>query len=111
MYKIKRESYLETVKPLIGSEAVKIIYGMKRCGKSSMLTAIRDELLQNGVSKEQCIRYNFGAMRNVNLLPEDELYNNHSSYLKLGKIKHNDPFSEILKSISLFKLRLIRIYL
>lgn len=56
---IKRESYMKKIRPFINSDLVKVLTGIRRCGKSVMLDLIKQELLQQGVTPQQLISYNF----------------------------------------------------
>lgn len=46
---IKRELYMKRIRPFIGSELIKVMTGIRRCGKSVMLELIKQEL-RNQVS-------------------------------------------------------------
>lgn len=59
---IKRESYMKKIRPFINSDLVKVLTGIRRCGKSVMLDLIKQELLQQGVTPQQLISYNFENM-------------------------------------------------
>lgn len=48
----KREDYLEKIKPYLGRKIIKVIIGMRRCGKSYFLKQLRDHLYQEGLKKE-----------------------------------------------------------
>ena len=41
---IKRELYMSRIRPFIGSELIKVMTGIRRCGKSVMLELIKQEL-------------------------------------------------------------------
>ena len=47
---IKRETYMERIRPFIGSDLIKVMTGIRRAGKSVMLELIQAELLESGVS-------------------------------------------------------------
>lgn len=51
----KREKYLEKVRPFYDSDLIKIITGIRRCGKSCILKLIEDELKQKGVQSDHII--------------------------------------------------------
>ena len=57
---ILRPDYINAIEPFIDSPIVKILVGVRRCGKSTILEMVADELMQRGVSKENIIerRYN-----------------------------------------------------
>lgn len=56
---IKREMYMERIRPFIGQNIVKVLTGIRRCGKSVMLTLIQDELKEQGISEERFLSINF----------------------------------------------------
>ena len=60
---IKRELYMQRIRPFIDSELIKVMTGIRRCGKSVMLELIQEELIDRGVSKEQIISINFENLR------------------------------------------------
>ena len=59
---IKRELYMSRIRPFIGTELVKVMTGIRRCGKSVMLELIQQELAESGVSRTQFISINFEDM-------------------------------------------------
>ena len=52
---IKRELYMSRIRPFIGTELIKVMTGIRRCGKSVMLELIKQELTESGVSPTQFI--------------------------------------------------------
>ena len=56
---IKRELYMSRIRPFIGTELIKIMTGIRRCGKSVMLELIELELKESGVNPTQFISINF----------------------------------------------------
>jgi len=71
---IKREMYMSRIRPFIGTELVKVITGIRRCGKSVMLDLIKEELKSTGVAGSQIISFNFEAMSNAHLCTAQALY-------------------------------------
>ena len=59
---IKRELYMSRIRPFIGTELIKVMTGIRRCGKSVMLELIQQELTESGVSRAQFISINFEDM-------------------------------------------------
>ena len=59
---IKRELYMSRIRPFIGTEPVKVMTGIRRCGKSVMLELIKQELTESGVSPTQFISINLEDM-------------------------------------------------
>src|SRR5699024_10687567 len=64
---IKRENYMRRYRPFIGNELIKVLTGIRRSGKSVMLTLIQDELAESGVDRRQFISLNFENMSNAHL--------------------------------------------
>lgn len=50
-----REKYLSKIRPFFGSDIIKVITGIRRCGKSFILKGIINELMANGVEKTDII--------------------------------------------------------
>lgn len=71
---IKREMYLKKIRETYDMDIIKIITGIRRCGKSVLLKQIIEELLQKGVSKDHIIYMNF----------EDVEYTNLKDYMDLN---------------------------
>lgn len=59
---IYRPDYIEAVKPFINQPIVKILSGVRRCGKSTIFDRIHDELLKEGVKEEDIIRKRYTEM-------------------------------------------------
>ena len=59
---IKRELYMRRIRPFLGTELIKVMTGIRRCGKSVMLELIQQELTESGVSSAQFIAINFEDM-------------------------------------------------
>lgn len=71
---IKRELYMSRIRPFIGSELIKVMTGIRRCGKSVMLELIKQELTESGVDPSQFISINFEDMRNAHLQTAQSLH-------------------------------------
>lgn len=56
---IIREKYLTKIRPFYNQDLIKVIMGIRRCGKSVLLLQIMDELKEKGVSEKQIIYINF----------------------------------------------------
>ncbi len=51
--------YMERIRPFIGTDLIKVMTGIRRCGKSVMLELIKEELVESGVRPDQFISINF----------------------------------------------------
>ena len=60
---IKREMYMKRIRPFIGTDLIKVITGIRRCGKSVMLDLIKQELEESGTDPSRFISINFEDMR------------------------------------------------
>jgi predicted AAA+ superfamily ATPase len=54
----KRETYLPKIRPFIGKDIIKVLTGIRRCGKSVMLELLKAELRGQGVGEDQIIPVN-----------------------------------------------------
>ena len=81
---IVREIYLKKLRLLKDKNLIKVITGVRRCGKSTLLKAFRNELLQSGVSTKNIVFYNFEERKNVKFKDWTAIYDDI-----LSKVKHN----------------------
>ena len=70
---IPRDEYLEQLKHFKDKDLIKVITGIRRCGKSTLFDLYNEFLLNSGIEKKQIIRINL----------EDPIYYELDSYLKL----------------------------
>lgn len=63
IHMIKREMYMKRIRPFIGTDLIKVITGIRRCGKSVMLDLIKQELEESGTDPSRFISINFEDMR------------------------------------------------
>lgn len=59
---ILRPDYIKTIEPFINSPLVKILAGVRRCGKSTILAMIAEELKSRGVSADNIIERRYNEM-------------------------------------------------
>ncbi len=91
---IKRERYLKKIRPFYDSDLIKVLTGVRRCGKSVLLTQIEEEFRQNGYDDSHIIKINF----------EDLQYEKIRSVIKLNsyvskKIKDDEKYVIFLDEI------------
>lgn len=65
---------MKRIRPFIGTDLVKVMTGIRRCGKSVMLDLIKEELKESGISAAQFITFNFEDMRNANFCTATALH-------------------------------------
>ena len=73
-FMIKRELYMSRIRPFIGSDLIKVMTGIRRCGKSVMLELIKQELIESGVDPAQLISINFEDMNYSHLQTAQALH-------------------------------------
>ncbi len=105
---INRNKYLEKLIRYKDKDIVKIITGVRRCGKSVLLNNIyRDYLIKNGISQENIISISFDLKKWEKLKNPDKLYkyflktikNDSRYYIILDEIQLVDNFEEVVNSI------------
>ena len=92
---IIREKYLSKIRPFYEHNLIKVITGIRRCGKSVILKQIMNELKENGVKDEQIIYINFEFEEYYNLCNhlefndyiENKITNNNKYYLFFDEIQ------------------------
>lgn len=75
---IPREWYLKQIRPFIDKPFIKVLTGIRRCGKSSILMMLRDEIHNSGVKPENIVYINFENLDFSDLDTAEKLY----SYVK-----------------------------
>ena len=58
---IYRKTYMDQIIPFIDTPFVKILTGVRRCGKSTIMEMIKGELVNRGIPPESIISYRFTA--------------------------------------------------
>lgn len=76
---IKRELYMSRIRPFIGTDLIKVITGIRRCGKSVMLKLIQQELTESGINPKQFISINFEDMNYSHLQTAQALHDEISA--------------------------------
>lgn len=103
---VKRELYLERIRPFYDSEMVKVITGIRRCGKSTIIKQILEELSLNGVPEEHVLYLNFEDYKYRRLSNPDSLYayieerilDEEKYYLLFDEIQNVDEFELVINS-------------
>lgn len=70
---IKRETYMQRIRPFINTELIKVFTGIRRSGKSVMLELVKDELKNSGVSENNFLCINFEQFSQSELLDAKRL--------------------------------------
>lgn len=92
---LNRPLYYEKIRPFINKPFIKVITGIRRCGKSTMMLLIQQLLTKEGVESKQIISINFESMKYYHLRTSLALYNYVSELLKTMKSPAYVFFDEI----------------
>ncbi len=99
-----REKYLKKIRPFYHSDIIKVITGIRRCGKSFLLKAIMNELLSLGTTEEQIIYIPLDTRKYKNIkTPEDleskiesMLSNEESNYIFIDEVQNVPGFESVI---------------
>lgn len=104
---IIRQEYLNQLRLLKDQKVIKVITGIRRSGKSTLLELFRDDLKKQNIAKEQIQFFNFEEEKNVDLRDwrklhqtiEEKLIQNKMNYIFLDEIQKVDHFEELVNSL------------
>ena len=104
---IAREIYLKKLRLLRDQDLIKVITGVRRCGKSTLLEAFRSELLASGVKPEHIIFLNFEERENIRFADWTILYDeiisktnpNQKNYIFLDEVQLVADFEKLVDSL------------
>ncbi len=74
---IERKEYLQKLIAWKDKQVIKVVTGIRRCGKSTLLDLYKELLLKNGVCYEQIVSVNFEELENEQFLD----YKNYTTTL------------------------------
>ena len=101
-----RETYLKRIRPFYDVDLIKVITGIRRCGKSTILRQIMDEIIKSGVKESNIIYINLEFPEYFDIKTYRDLYeyinkkivNNDKYYLFIDEIQNVDHFEEVLNA-------------
>lgn len=104
---IIRQEYLNQLRLLKDQKVIKVITGIRRSGKSTLLELFREDLKKQNIAKEQIQFFNFEEEKNVDLRDwrklhqtiEEKLVQNKMNYIFLDEIQKVDHFEELVNSL------------
>lgn len=79
---ILRPNYIEAIKPFIGKAQIKIITGIRRSGKSTVLQLIKEEFLHRDIPAAQIVSINFESFTYADILEASKLHQFISKQIK-----------------------------
>ncbi len=105
---IIRKAYISQIVPLIDKNLIKVLTGVRRSGKTVLLSQIQDYLLKNGRSKSQIINISLESKKNKKFKDGDVLYEylisaceklNAKAYIFLDEIQVVSGWEEVVSSL------------
>lgn len=106
---IERKEYMDILDKWREKKVIKVVTGIRRCGKSSLLRMFREKLLADGVSGEQVQDLNFESLDNEPFLDYKVLYSHvkdnlcpdRMNYLFFDEIQMVENFQKVIDSLFL----------
>ena len=111
MERINRDNYLSILKNFKDQQIIKVITGIRRCGKSTLLEIYQDYLRNNGIKEEQIISINFENADYEELLDrkklhkyiKDKLVIGEKTYVFLDEVQNVSEFEKTVDSLFINK--------
>lgn len=108
---IQRKEYLDKLIAFQNKQIIKIVTGIRRCGKSTLLEIYQNYLLEHGVQPEQIIAINFEdydyeELTNGSKLHayiKERLVSGKTTYVFLDEVQHVDDFAKVVDSLYIKK--------
>ena len=108
---IKRTEYLNQLISFRDKQLIKVVTGIRRCGKSTLLELFRDELLKSDVSEQQITVINFEDVDNEYLMNRKVLYAyikerlipDKMNYIILDEVQHVEEWERVVDSLFIKK--------
>lgn len=104
---LKRETYLSRIRGFYDSNLVKILVGIRRCGKSVILNQIVEEIKDKGVNEDHIIYVNFELVefeelqdyKKLNKYIKDNIKDDKIYYVFLDEIQRVEKFETVVNSL------------
>lgn len=108
---LKRTEYLNKLIAFKDKQLIKVVTGIRRCGKSTLLTIYQEWLRSQGISDEQMIAINFEDMdfeeltdyRALHVYLKSRLAEDKMTYIFLDEIQHVENFPRVIDSLYIKK--------
>lgn len=102
-----RNLYLNRLRDFYHSNLVKVILGIRRSGKSELLKQIQNELVENGISRDQIIYLNMEDLENIkyqdsiilNEYLQTRTIHDSKTYLFIDEVQMIDQFERLINSL------------
>ena len=109
---IQRPQYMEFLMDWKDKQIIKVVSGIRRCGKSTLFDLFQESLRAEGVEESQIIAVNFEDMENEPLCDYKKLYGyikqrmlpGKMNYIFLDEIQHVPDYQKVVDSLSLIHI-------
>ncbi|MGD1833759.1 MAG: ATP-binding protein [Sphaerochaetaceae bacterium] len=105
---IHRDQYIDRILPFIDTDIVKVLVGMRRSGKSVLMSLLMEHLKKRGVEESKLLVYNFESYQTIGLRKADRLYEEIQSritepgeryYLFFDEIQEVQGWERVINSL------------
>ena len=104
---IYRKLYMDKILPFIDKPVIKVLTGVRRSGKSTILRMLREELMHQGIEEKQILFYRLDSLEYEDIKTSKELYKelkDHlyvggKSYLFLDEVQEIESWEKVVNSI------------
>lgn len=104
---LNREIYLSRIRGFYDSDLIKILVGIRRCGKSVILKQIMEELRQKGISEDHIIYINFEFIeyeelqdyKKLNIYIKEKIKDSKIYYIFLDEVQNVENFEKVVNSL------------
>ena len=104
---VERKEYLDQLIQWKDEQVIKVVTGIRRCGKSTLLTQYQDWLTESGISENQIVSINFEELEYEELLDYKKLYaylkarlvSGAKTYIFLDEIQKVNAFEKVVDSL------------
>lgn len=104
---LNRKEYLDKLIALKDKKVIKVITGVRRCGKSTLMAIYKNYLIRNGIDKETIISINFEDYDFYDLREPSKLYSyikerlnsEKQNYIFLDEVQHVEDFPRVVDSL------------
>ena len=104
---IFRENYVKKIMAFTDTPFVKVLTGVRRCGKSTIMQMIMDELRKKGISEERIVSYRFDSMEYEGMTAKQlyemlktKLSDTEKTYLFLDEVQEITSWEKTVNSIN-----------
>ena len=104
---IERKQYMQQLRNLKDQNVIKVMSGVRRCGKSTLLMMFAETLIQSGIDRKQIQFYNFedldtlaiGNIYQIHTYIKERLVDDKSNYIFLDEVQNVAEFQRLVDSL------------